>query len=170
MMSLIDILEAVLFVADAPADERKLASALGVTEGQVAQALEILEARLAERGAIQLVKIAGGYQLCTKPEYAESVAKFLQPQQRRLGRATLEVLAIVAKNQPTIIAEVDAVRGVQSDYAIRQLIDRGLIRESGRKQTPGRPALYSTTENFLHQFGLNSLSEIPWGEPVPQVQ
>jgi segregation and condensation protein B len=160
-MTLIDSLEALLFVADSPATVEALARAAGVNDGQVEQALEILEARLAEKGSIQLVKIAGGYQLCTKPEYAHLIANFLKPQGHKLSRSLMEVLAIVAYRQPITLAEIDAVRGVQSDYGVHALLDRRLIAEVGRKPTPGRPMLYGTTQQFLHQFKMSDLSQLP---------
>lgn len=135
--------------------------ALEVPEGVVEQGLELLGARLAQSGGLQLIRIAGGYQLCTKPEHAQAVTRFLKPQKQRLGRSLMEVLAIVAYKQPITIAEIDTIRGVQSDYSLRALLERRLVREVGRKHTPGRPMLYGTTQQFLHLFGLNDLKELP---------
>lgn len=160
-MNLPDNIEALLFVSDAPQSLGNLATALAVTEGQVEQALEVLERRLSESGSIQIVKLAGGYQLSTKPEFADLVANFLRPQPRKLGRSLLEVLAVVAYRQPVTMAEVEEVRGVQSDYAIRALVERRLLKEVGRRKTPGRPVLYGTTLQFLHEFQLNSISDLP---------
>jgi segregation and condensation protein B len=160
-MTITDSLEALLFVADSPASVESLARALQVTEGQVEQGLEVLEARLADKGSLQLTKLAGGYQLCTKPEYAAVIAAFLKPQGHKLSRSLMEVLAIVAYKQPITLAEIDAVRGVQSDYGVRSLLERRLIHEVGRKPTPGRPVLYGTTSDFLHQFKMNDLSQLP---------
>ena len=168
-----DQLEALLFSAAAPVPLSELAPVLEATEGQVEQALEVLKARLDRTGALQLIQIAGGYQLCTKPEFAEAIARFLKPQKHRLGRSLLEVLAVIAYKQPITQAEIDAVRGVQSDYGVHALLERGLIHEIGRKETPGRPFLYGTTQEFLHQFNLNDLSELPplsAGLPVLEVQ
>lgn len=160
-MNASDKVEALLFVATEPASIELLASALGLTEGQVEAAVEVLQARLEEKGALQVVKIAGGYQICTKPEYAEHVAAFLKPQRNKLGRSMMEVLAVIAYNQPMTSADVEKIRGVQSDYGLRGLLERGLIREVGRKPTAGRPVLYGTTDEFLHQFKLNDLSQLP---------
>lgn len=160
-MALTDQLEALLFVADQPASARALAAALGATEGQVEQAVEVLEARLEERGSLRLAKLAGGYQLCTKPEFAGIIASFLKPQRQRLSKSLLEVLAIVAYKQPITMAEIEAVRGVQSDYSVRALVERRLIQDVGRKKVPGRPVLYGTSQEFLHQFKLNDLKELP---------
>lgn len=160
-MTIVDQLEALLFASDSPVTPQALAAALSATEGQVEQGLEILEARLEERGAVRLVRIAGGYQLCTKPEHAEIVANFLKPQRNRLGRSLMEVLAVVAYRQPITLAEIEAARGVQSEYSVKALQERRLIEEKGRRPAPGRPVLYGTTEQFLHQFNLNDLGELP---------
>jgi segregation and condensation protein B len=152
---------ALLFVADSPSSAATLATALGLTEGQVEQAIDLLEERLNGGGPLQLVRLAGGYQLATRAEYAEAIANFLKPQRQRLSRSLMEVLAIVAYRQPMTMAEIDDVRGVQSDYALRALLERRLVQEVGRKQVPGRPVLYGTSAQFLHQFKLNDLSELP---------
>ncbi len=168
-MNAADGVEALLFVADEPATIENLSAALGLTSGQTEQALEVLESRLGEHGPLHLVKLAGGYQLATKPEYAQVVANFLKPQRQRLGRSLMEVLAIVAYRQPLTIAEIDQIRGVQSDYSVRALLDRRLLQEVGRKHSPGRPVLYGTSQQFLHQFKMNDLSELPpLGSDEPQ--
>lgn len=170
-MDLAETLEAMLFVAGEPAALASLAAAASKTEGQVEQALDVLASRLERGGALQLVQLAGGYQLCTKPEFAESVAAFLKPQRQRLSRSLMEVLAIVAYKQPITQAEIDAVRGVQSDYGLRSLLERRLVHEVGRKNAPGRPFLYGTTQQFLHQFNINDLSQLPpLGAGLPMLQ
>lgn len=160
-MSLIRELEAVLFVSDSPVPLGALASALDAPEEDVRVALEKLGASLQQGSALQLIRIAGGFQLCTQPAFADVVARFLKPSKQRLSRSLMEVLAIVAYRQPVTMAEIDAVRGVQSDYGLKALMDRRLVREVGRKHSPGRPLLYGTTQQFLHQFNLNDLSQLP---------
>jgi len=160
-LNAVDEVFALLFVADAPATARALGEALNYTEGQVEQAIEVLEKRLKKGGPLQLVRLAGGYQLATKPEHAAAIAAFLKPQRQRLSRSLMEVLAIIAYKQPLTMAEIDVIRGVQSDYSVRALLERRLIQEVGRKQTPGRPLLYGTSQQFLHQFNLDSLSQLP---------
>jgi segregation and condensation protein B len=160
-LSLIRQLEAVLFVSDTPVPLAGLVEALETPEHEVREALEKLGAALQHGSALQLVRIAGGYQLCTQPGYAEAVARFLKPSKQRLSRSLMEVLAIIAYRQPVTMAEIDAVRGVQSDYGLRQLLERRLVREVGRKHTPGRPLLYGTTQQFLHQFNLDDLTQLP---------
>ena len=172
-MEIVDTLEALLFVAGEPATLSNLAQALGLTEGQVEQGLEVLAERLQRGGALQLLRIAGGYQLCTKQQFAEQVAQFLKPQRNRLSRSLMEVLAIIAYRQPITQAEIDQVRGVQSDYGVRGLLERHLVEEVGRKQTAGRPFMYGTTQQFLHQFKLDDLTALPAlspGLPLLEVQ
>ncbi|MBI1334666.1 MAG: SMC-Scp complex subunit ScpB [Armatimonadetes bacterium] len=160
-MTLVDQLEALLFVSEAPAKLGDLARTLGITEGQVEQGLEILAEHLEASGALKLVKIAGGYQLATKAEFSELVGAYMKPQKQRLSRSIMEVLAIVAYKQPITAGEIEVVRGVQSDYGLRVLQERNLICEVGRKQTPGRPILFGTTQQFLHQFNLEGLNQLP---------
>jgi segregation and condensation protein B len=160
-MNAVDQVQALLFVADQPASLRSLAEALDLTEGQVEQAIDVLEKKLRKAGPIQVVRLAGGFQLSTKPEYATFVSAFLKPQRSRLSRSLMEVLAIVAYRQPLTIAEIDVIRGVQSDHAVRSLLERRLLQEVGRRPTPGRPVLYGTSAQFLHQFKMNDLSELP---------
>lgn len=159
-MSSTNVVQALLFVADAPATLRSLAEATKLSEAEIRRALEDLAIRL-EGTALALVEIAGGYQMCTREAYAEAVGNFLQPQRQKLSRSLMEVLAIVAYRQPVTLAEIDGVRGVQSDYGVRGLLERRLIQEVGRRETPGRPVLYGTTQQFLHQFNLNDLEQLP---------
>lgn len=165
MNDVVDALHALLFVADSPVTPQQLGTALGLVEGQVEQGLDVLRERLEAHGPIQLVLIAGGFQLATKPAFQPAITEFLKPQRQRMTRALLEVLAIVAYRQPVTNAEIEAVRGVQSDHAVRSLVERRLIQEVGRKQAPGRPVLYGTTKQFLHAFNMNDLQQLP---PIEQ--
>lgn len=160
-MRVVQALEALLFVADSPATPEELAKALSVPIFEVEEGLEKLGGKLQHTSALQLVRIAGGYQLCTKPEFAEAVARFTQPQGSKLSRSLMEVLAVVAYKQPITLGELEEVRGVDSGYGVRQLVERRLVCEIGRKSTPGRPVLYGTTQQFLHAFNLQSLEELP---------
>lgn len=159
--ALTDILFALLFVSEAPLTLETLAEVTGESTEKVNQALEDLRTQLQASGPLQLVGIAGGYQLATKPDYAFYITRLLNPPPKRLSRAGLEVLAIVAYEQPVTQAQIDALRGVDSSHTVRQLLAKGLIQEVGRKDSPGRPVLYGTTPGFLHYFGLNSLEELP---------
>jgi segregation and condensation protein B len=168
-MNLIDTLEALLFVADAPVALDDLCQAAMASREDVTASLDELGARMNETGPLQLVKIAGGYQVCTKPELAEAITRFLKPQRQRLTRSALEVLAIIAYKQPITSGEIEKIRGVQSDYALRSLVEKELIMEVDRMATPGRPILYGTTDQFLHIFNLNDLDELPPIQGEPEV-
>lgn len=154
-------LEALLFVSDTPLSVSQLAELTGEFESKVQDALIGLGQRYDHGHAFQLVRIANGYQMSTKPEFASLVANLIAPQRTRMSRAQLETLSIIAYQQPVTAAHIEAVRGVQSDHCLRALTDRFLIEEVGRKQTAGRPVLYGTTDQFLHQFGLESLEKLP---------
>jgi len=156
-----DVLEALLFVSDSPVTAHDLAQACDSSVREVEHALPTLAGRMEESGGLQLVQIAGGYQVCTKKDHAEAIAKFLRPSRQRLSKSALEVLAIVAYRQPITLAEIDVVRGVQSDHGVRSLVDKDLVEEVDRRQAPGRPILYGTTRHFLHQFKLNDLTDLP---------
>ena len=104
-------------------------------------------------------------QLATRPLYADAVVRLLQPvQMQSLGQAAMETLAVVAYRQPVTRAEVEQIRGVKCDYSLQSLMIKGLIRETGRKDTIGRPILYGTTDEFLSHFGIRSLEDLP---PLP---
>lgn len=159
--------ECLLFVADGPLTTRVMADALRATEAEICDAIQRLSVRLAESSGLQVVQIAGGYQLSTKPVFAEPVASILQPQKRRLTKAALETLAVIAYRQPITLAEIETVRGVACDGLVRSLVERDLVKEMGRRSGMGRPILYGTTRAFLHLFGLNDLAELP-PEPIPE--
>lgn len=156
-----DMVEALLFVADEPTTPEALAQAIGCPVHAVEEALEHYGRRLQASGPIQLVKIAGGFQLATKPTFASVVARFLEPQAQKLSKSLLEALAVVAYRQPITAPEVEEVRGVDSSYALRTLAERRLITEVGRKAAPGRPVLWGTTQHFLHMFNLADLDALP---------
>ncbi len=148
-------------MSDSPVEPEELAAAIGAPTFEIEAALEKLGGKLHHTSPLQLVRIAGGYQISTKATYAEIVSKFLKPQQQKLSRALMEVLAVVAYRQPVTSAEIDQIRGVDSDYGLRQLAERRLVCEVGRRASPGRPVLYGTTQQFLHTFNLGSLEELP---------
>jgi segregation and condensation protein B len=120
----------------------------------------ILEYNKNSRG-IQIIKVEGGYLMCTRPEYAHILSRAEQPVRKRLSTSAIETLAIIAYRQPITRAEIDAIRGVKSEKTIRNLLEKDLIKEAGHKETAGRPVLYVTTDEFLRLFGLVSLKELP---------
>lgn len=159
--SLTVLVESLLFVADSPVSVTRLAEALEATPGQVERALDELEAAYRERG-LRLQRAGSRVQLVTAPEAAPAIERFLGLEARtHLSRAALETLAIIAYRQPVSRPEIEAIRGVNSDSALRTLLSVGLIEEVGRAPTVGRPILYGTTFDFLQHFGLRSLEELP---------
>jgi segregation and condensation protein B len=154
-------LEALLFVAPATVSVKQLAEALEVAPRRVEKALETLEAAYAERG-IRLQRHKGELRLTSAPQTAALVERFLDLEATsRLSHAALECLAIVAYQQPITRPQIDAVRGVNSDSAMRSLLTHGLIEETGRTDTAGRPIVYATTAEFLQHFGLSKLEALP---------
>lgn len=166
-------LEALLFVAAGPVTVAQLAEALECKGEDVDQALKDLALGYAQRGALAIQWHAGKVQLTTAPQLAGLVERFLGLEATsRLSKAALEALAIVAYRQPITRPGIDAVRGVGSDGVIKNLLNKGLIQETGRAEGPGRPILYATTPDFLLNFGLASMDELPPFEVVeiPQVE
>lgn len=159
------VLECMLFVSPQPLMTEHVAKSLELEETVVDQAIHELRLEYADRG-LQIVRIAGGYQMCTRPEYSEQVSKLLKPEKVRLSRAALETVAIIAYRQPITQPEIEAIRGVNSDGVVKTLTERNLIKQIGRRETAGRPMLYATTEEFLNHFGLNDLSQLPELEDV----
>ncbi len=155
------VVECMLFVSAEPMTSQQIADTLEIERERVEDALAGLEEDLNCGHGLQLVRVAGGYQICTRPEFGEYCAMILQPAKRRLSKAALETLAVVAYRQPCTIPEVEAVRGVDVGGVMKTLMERRLVKEAGKKQAPGRPTLYTTTQEFLEYFGLNDVSELP---------
>jgi segregation and condensation protein B len=153
-------LECLLFMSEEPLSARELGELLETPPGAVTAAMSGVTARYADSG-LQVIEVAGGYRLCTRPEFGPYVERLHEPRRFRLSQAALETLAIVAYRQPVTRPEIEAIRGVSADSAVNTLLERGLVREAGQKQAPGRPMTYATTELFLLQFGLNHLSDLP---------
>lgn len=154
-------LEAVLFVAPVAVSLSQLASALDISEAQVEQVIKHLAEDYQERG-LRIQRHAGRIQLTTAPDVGESVERFLGLEiTTYLSQAALEALSIVAYEQPVTRPQVDGIRGVNSDGVMKSLLHKGLIQDIGRAEGPGRPILYATTPEFLQQFGLNSMDELP---------
>jgi segregation and condensation protein B len=177
-MSLTRVIEALLFSAQKPLSIAEITAAIKgagaeddfspnefarTTESQVAAALEQLKVEYIEQQhAFQLVEKAEGWQLASDPSYANWVRQlFPGPKPARLTAPALETLAIIAYRQPIMRADVEAVRGVTIEGVLQTLMERGLVKISGRAEVPGRPLLYSTTQFFLDHFGLRNLDELP---------
>ena len=161
-------LEALFFVSDEPLTASVLAQALDVDRRTAEALCDRLQHDLEARGSgLVLRNVAGGWRLFTHPDTAPVVEQFvLSSRQARLTKAALETLAIVAYKQPVTRHQVSGIRGVNSDGVLRALTDRGLIEESGRDETPGRPVLYATTPGFLERLGLPSLASLPSLAPL----
>lgn len=155
------VLESLLFATDRALAVSDLKRLLGERDGKrLTQALEALRDRRADSG-IQLVSVAGGWQLRTHPANGEWVAKLVAGRPQRLSRAMMETLAIVAYRQPITRPEIDEIRGVDCGPVLRTLLDRGLVRVIGKKEEVGRPILYGTTPEFLKTFSLRDLTDLP---------
>jgi segregation and condensation protein B len=159
------LLESLLFVADRTVSIEDLATALDTTSDEVESALQALDAEYGERG-IRLQRKGDRLQLVSAPEAGPHIERFLGLEiSGRLSSAALETLSIVAYRQPVTRAQVEAIRGVNSDTVLHTLVRRGLLEEVGRAQTAGLPILYGTTFEFLAQFGLERLQDLPdWQE------
>ncbi len=158
------ILEAMLFVSQEPLSLDRLASLLGeVPRTEIGQALQHLQDAFAEPGrGLQMVEVAGGFRIVTRPDYAPWVKRLEKVKAApKVSRSALETLAIIAYKQPVVRGEIEQIRGVETSGVLRTLLERKLVRIVGRKEVPGRPILYGTTKFFLEHFGLRGLSELP---------
>jgi len=158
-----DILELLIFSSGEPVTTSSLKEITGFPEEEIKLILDELIAEYNSRnGGIVIKEIAGGYQFVTNPEYGEWIKRFKKTANTsKLSMAALETLAIIAYKQPIIKAEIDEIRGVNSDGAIKTLLEKRLIKIVGKKEAPGRPFLYGTTKEFLQYFGLKDLTELP---------
>ncbi len=157
------ITEALVFVADEPINAKTIAEVIDVDREAVEKALaELVEEYDARASGLQLREIAGGWQIATRAEHHENVRAYLKSKpSAKLSLASLETLAVIAYKQPVTVPEILEIRGVQSPSAIKTLLDKRLIVAKGRKETVGRPMMYGTSREFLIQFGLKDLSELP---------
>ncbi len=157
------ILESLLFINERPIELEELTQILQVDKKEAENALTELSAEYSQRQAgICMVKVAGGYQMCSAPENDLWVKKMYQERgKQKLSTASLETLAIIAYKQPITRIEMEAIRGVNIDGVVKNLNDLGLIKIGGRKEVVGRPFLYLTTRKFLEYFGINSLKDLP---------
>lgn len=155
--------EAILFASGEAVPIDRICLALDLDKLSVEEILRRLGDHYAfERRGVRLVRMEDKWQLCSAPEYADMIRKAFEVRKpAKLSQPALEVLAIIAYNQPATRAQVDQIRGVDSSYTLTLLMERDLIEECGRLQVPGRPRLYRTTENFLRSFHLTSLKDLP---------
>lgn len=157
------IIEALIFVSEEPLGAKVIAEVLRDDRETVEAALaELAQEFNGRNGGLQLREVAGGWQFATRPEYHEHVRAYLKSRpSAKLSIASLETLAVIAYKQPVTVPEILEIRGVQSPSSIKTLLDKKLIVAKGRKETVGRPMMYGTSKDFLIQFGLKDLSELP---------
>lgn len=159
----VGIVEAILFVTGNAVEKKEICRAMEITGPELDETLDALESGYDfERRGLRLLRFGAHVQLATRPDYAAYVEKLLQPVQKQsLSQAVMETLAVIAYRQPVTKAEIEQIRGVKCDYSVQLLLARGLIQESGRRETLGRPILYTTTDKFLEHFGLEGLFDLP---------
>ncbi len=170
-----DAIEAILFAAGHPVTYAKLSAVLGLSEKDVKFFVEHMkDVRFPEKdpgSGLVLLSFPNSCQLATKEEYAPYIREALDIRRGgNLSNTSMEVLAVIAYNQPVTRSYIDEIRGVDSSYSVSSLLDKGLIEPVGRLEAPGRPVLYATTEKFLRVFGLSSLSELPVTESLSTAQ
>jgi segregation and condensation protein B len=159
----IAIIEALIFVSEDPLTTKTIADVLREDREVIETALtELAKEFNGRNGGLQLREVAGGWQFATRPEYHEHVRAYLKSRpSAKLSIASLETLAVIAYKQPVTVPEILEIRGVQSPSSIKTLLDKKLIVAKGRKDTVGRPMMYGTSKEFLLQFGLKDLGELP---------
>jgi segregation and condensation protein B len=157
------VVEALIFVSEEPLSVKELAAVLKTEKASIEEAVANLNDEFnARQSGLQLREVAGGWQFATRPEFHEHVRAFLKTRpSAKLTIASLETLAVIAYRQPITVPEILEIRGVQSPSSIKTLLDKKLIVAKGRKETVGRPMMYGTSKEFLLQFGLKDLSELP---------
>lgn len=160
------VIEAVLFACGEPIDADKLSTACEIEKGTVLKMIDRLNDRYVENGsAFRINRLGDSYQMMTQPEFAPYIKTALENRRQvPLSQAAMEVLAVVAYNQPVTKSFVEQVRGVDSSSVVNNLVERDLLEEYGRLDLPGRPIAYKTTENFLRCFGMTDIGGLP---PIP---
>lgn len=163
MEDLKNIVESLLFVSEEPISLKQFKSIIpGPETSEIRDALTTLaDDYQARASSFYLSQVAGGYQLRTRPVYAQWIKRLVQPRPQRLSKAALETLAIVAYKQPVLRSDIEYIRGVDCGGVLRALLERKLVRVLGRKEIPGRPLIYATTKLFLEIFGLKDLRDLP---------
>jgi len=157
------VIEGLLFAAGDPLETEKIAEILEIDKKSARLVLNNMVAnyRSSKRG-IMIREIDGSYQLCTRFEHYDYIRRLFEPRQKQaLSQAAFETLAIIAYNQPVTRTKIEQIRGVNSDSAVTRLVERNLVREAGRMDSPGKPMLYETTEEFLRSFGFKSKADLP---------
>lgn len=155
-------IEAMVFASPRPVTAREMGEILGIDPRTADAIVDDLRREYDQEGrGMQIVFVAGGYQMATRPAHADYIARLNVGTRQALSRPALETVAMIAYKQPITRAELETIRGVRVDGVLSTLIERGLVRPVGRKKAPGRPVLYGTTPEFLRWFGLASLDDLP---------
>lgn len=157
------VIESILFVSGEALSLRELSNNLEIKDKVIEEVIKEMINEYEEKSrGIKLINIDGAYQLVTKSENSDYIQKLLKKNKKHsLSQASIESLAIIAYKQPITRIDIDEIRGVKSESAIQKLVERGLIKDIGRLEVPGRPILYGTTDEFLRQFGLNTIKDLP---------
>lgn len=162
-------IESLIFVSPEPVSIKEIRECLEevfetkFSEEELLAAIELVQQRYQQDDfAVEIVEIAGGYHFMTKPAYHQTIGVYLrQTTKKRLSRAALETLSIIAYKQPVSKSEMEKIRGVSCDYSIQKLLEKELVSIVGRDEGPGRPLLYGTSDKFMDYFGLKSLKDLP---------
>ena len=169
MEELKNIVESLLFVAEAPLSIERLKQVAAAETKEIRQVLNVLSDEYdARKGGFSLCEVAGGFQIRTRPEYMDWIKRLLQPNPQRFSKAAMETLAIIAYKQPVIRNEIEHIRGVDCGGILRLLLERKLVRILGRKEIPGRPLVYATTKQFLEMFDLKDLKDLPTPKEIEE--
>ena len=161
-------IEAILFTMGESVEAARIAQALECPEKKIHEVIgRMAEGYEQEMRGIRIIRLENSYQLCTKKEYYETLIRIARiPRKVVLTDVLLETLAIIAYKQPVTKLEIEKIRGVKSDHAVNKLVEYELVAEVGRKDAPGRPILFGTTENFLRHFGVDSVDDLPVIDPL----
>ena len=167
-----NIIESLLFVAETPLTMEHFKTALPETDTRVINSslFTLKEEYEMRNGGFLLHEVAGGFQFRTRPEYKEWIRRLLQPTPPKLSKPAMETLAIIAYRQPVLRSEIEQIRGVNSGNSIRILLERKLIRVLGRREIPGRPLVYATTQKFLETFDLKDLKDLPSLKEIDELE
>lgn len=167
-----EVIESLIFISLEPLTLEKIKSILTeFPDGEVELAIkELLENYVSNERGIQIIQSAGGYLFSTKPEHDSWIRRLLKVERKnKLSPAALETLSAIAYHQPTTLAEISALRGVDSTHTLKTLLIKKLIKIVGRKKSPGKPLIYRTSDKFLTHFGLNSIQDLPSPEELSKI-
>ena len=175
------IVEALFFGSDEPLTSKQINDILKspdengpkmrIREDEILEIVRDLNSEYVREGrSFRIIQVAGGFQYATMPEYAEWLGRLMKEKaKRKLTQAAIETLSVIAYKQPVTKPEIEAIRGVNADYAIQKLLERGMVTIVGRAASPGRPLLYGTTQDFLKHFGINDLAELPKPREIEEI-